>query len=264
MEQEIRISGMYQIQDIVTSDEDIVSMGHEGCLRRLPDVTFACKVARSKRIKIVLPKLKDSDMEYVKEYLKKIIQCSKFPIEVTVNDYGTLYWLSGMENIKLVVGRILSKGFEAHPQAEYICKRYPESWKQNIMQSCMVDEDKINLLKKYHVSAMEVDVFKYTSRAIQFLAKHLEVHGGMEYSLLAVFPLCPCEKSIGNGIDECSQACNDRIRVEYCDEAGVKQGGDTSALSCILEGNVLMRKNAAIASEYLTRTIKIQRKDKIK
>lgn len=255
MEQEVRISNIADLSEMAREKADIISFGHEGCIKKLPPIEEVYRLAEIEKIKIVLPKLREAEFNYIEEYLQNISKRAVYPVEVTVNDFGALYYFSRKKEVKVVAGRLLTKGFEAHPQAEFICKRYPDSWKQNVMQTCMMDHDKITLLKKYNVDAIEIDVLSYSERAIENLRNSLEVQGICGTPLLAVFSDCPCKKAGKTKTEHCQEICTKQLKVDYNDGATVKSGVNTTDLSGFLDGNVFMRKIEGIVSDKLSRNI---------
>lgn len=258
METEIRITHYKHFEKAISLMPEVIAIGHEGCLNRLPMCEELVEAKKINRLKIILPKIPVNSMADVEVYLKKIV-CKLGSIEVTVNDYGAMLRLANLAGVKIVLGRLLLKSFEEHPQADLIAKRYPHSWRQNILQADIFLNEKIDLIKKYNVSAIELNLLPSTVKALtKFnLNRKISVHGILDQTILAVFRSCPLAKKQKILRPLCKAECENYSNIQWSNESlksNLKEKATGSILG-ILDGNVLMRKVRSKNDSAITRRV---------
>ncbi|EPR10579.1 hypothetical protein [Ruminiclostridium papyrosolvens] len=246
MELEIRITHNSLIDEAIAKKPYAISLGHEGCLGRLPDLDDLVEAGKRTKIKLVLPKILNHSMTYVENYIRAAA-AKLGTLEVTVNDFGTMLRLYDIKGIKLIAGRLLIKAFEEHPLGHLVSERYPEEWRQNILQSCIFSEDKISLLKQYNVVGIEMNIFENTAKALQQwnLNEKIAVHGFFNQAILAVFRYCPHARLNEKLPPDCRCTCERYIPLEYVNnqrDSNLTNSNSCSNLTGILDGNVLMRE----------------------
>lgn len=113
---EPRISSIGQL-DKFPENLHVVSIRHEGCKGRLPDYEDAVAIGKVNRLK----RLCFPNYRFLYGSCNQV--CPKDSressgLEVMVNDYGALKRLSAGSGVCVMIGRILVKTFEEHPDAE--------------------------------------------------------------------------------------------------------------------------------------------------
>lgn len=242
MEQEIRIPHIGYLQQAMQSHPHVISIGHEGCLGRLPDINDALRVGEVCKLKLVLPKVGQSSINAVCKYIETI-STSLVSLEVTVNDYGMLRALQNIKNIAVFAGRMLIKAFEEHPYAEEVSMRYPSEWRKNIMQSNILEYKKMMLLRSYGVCGVEMNILTHTRKAIGEVQETfgLAIHAISDRLLLAAFRTCPVARFHHSTYPECLKGCRNLIHLKHAPNGNLETQVGSSALDGFLDGNIMFR-----------------------
>jgi len=220
MKYEIRVRDYEKLSDIIDLEFDIVGIGDEGCVHKLPNIEIAKDMIKKiknarKMIRIITPKIPERHLRRVVELIK-IISNETEEFWITINDLGLLYALK-KEKIELkhvTIGRAISRSFEDCLWYEHILRDEDEFVKDAIIQNNMAHKVKIDFFKDYQIDAIESNMLEHQEKAFANLKNcgyKVCVHYG--YIAVAFSRACQTAKYYKAEIPDCKAKCSKPIHM---------------------------------------------------
>lgn len=275
MELEFRLRNFRNFDWISKIDTDIIGVGDEGCVYKVPYGEKLLEIRKNieinnKKFRYVIPKVTDTHFDEVIKSIKLLTE-ENDDYYLTVNDYGVMYECKKLKILprNITIGRTLSRSFEDCLWYEHILRNENEFNKMSILQNNMAHGIKLAFFRQYNVTAIESNMLKHQNTAFNNIRNHkfkVAVHAG---SVSVAFSrVCQtlryCNNLNGTDISpsyECASLCNDRIYIDMDTIWHRNQNGNFSdqQLSAELKnlnpnffliGNVLMRNKRFLLSDY--------------
>lgn len=174
-----------------------------------------------KKFTLVTPK---TDTIHFNAVVNRIIKlCDDCEVDsIVINDWGILQYLyeSGI-SIQLTIGRVLLGSFGYKESMEgFIHKEEREGVVKNFLAPSVIHKSKIELFKKYRVTAVEVCLCENEENYMNQLKKYgMQIHLHVGTYLAALSKTC--YKTIRKNAEDvsCNYGCNvaDMLKLEYID-----------------------------------------------
>lgn len=268
MKVEVRTRDISEINLIMEMAIDIVGVGDEGCVLKLPLYNKALELKKSIlangfKFRYITPKIPEEHFESVLETIKLLVEDGR-NFYLTVNDIGLLDACNERNILPnhVTIGRSLSRSFEDCPWYKHILRNEDKFMKKAILQNNMAHKIKINFFKKYNVKSIESNILENQKEAFKNIKNNgLDIDVHYEFIAIAFSRVCQTAKYLKASIPECSQACKSKIDIELKKVWYRKNGKDpcNQKLSeelkkinpCFsLLGNVLYRKSKLKFCQY--------------
>lgn len=218
---EIRISNLNKLDEVLRFDCDIIGIGSESCVHKLPLLpdllTAADKIRENgRKIRLLTPfvpeKYFDKVLNLVKDFSN---ECKK--AEITINDHGLLYAFHSQSprGTRLGLGHILSFTSEECPWYENIIRDETAEVKNGYIRCNMQSESKVKLYKKLRVLYIESAMFPRASKHFDKIRElDIDIVALYEYAPIAYSRVCPTARFYKKKIPECIPCCDKGITIE--------------------------------------------------
>ncbi|MGD9210590.1 MAG: hypothetical protein PVI90_07430 [Desulfobacteraceae bacterium] len=235
MKIEIRTDLNNDIDPLFDLPVDCIGIGSETCVHQLfPAAKLLKRLERifsSGRMgRVITPLIPNPYIEKVADLIRQIIQL-EFPIAISVNDYGLLYKCRSLHRRgeqEFCIGRLLAKSVDNWPWKDQIVKDEEPNIKDNLLQNNCCYNRKLEFLKQYGVSSVELNLKPSQLKYLNVLEKYefkILVH--IDYILLAVSRSCPIVRQHKLSIPDCMSACKDSYTLNLADREGLQRSNNT-------------------------------------
>lgn len=196
---------------LIDTTADIISFGSESCTIPVLEINnswnmFLQIIGSDKRVKIVTPRISQSDISSMLNLLNKIITLRR-KLDIVINDWGIFYFcLRNIEHFNIHLGRQLSRSLLDCPWHNEILNN-EKKITQEILTKHLFDVD---TLKENGVSGIELNRLLPEIYYDSFNGLEISVHQN-EY-LLTCGKICLSKRIYPK--KDCHELCNRRITIE--------------------------------------------------
>lgn len=200
----------------------VLGIGSEGCVHKflfevnkLLEIVTENKSLSDLKYRIVTPRVPTKYMDRVAIAIKKMISTLEIDT-IVINDYGVMYRLCKVENIRtpVILGRTLIRSVEYVPWHNYILRDEEEGVRDAILLPNIIHTEKIALFKDYNVKGVELCATKNNARSIKLLKKEgFATYIHYNSIIATIGRTCPVIRMEQKEVDTCQELCNHFLDV---------------------------------------------------
>lgn len=217
---EIRLNEVKNAQQYSKYNIDEIGIGNEGCLHKLPsfdEISNIVKISK-KRVKLILPFVPQRHLNMIKDLLLNITK-ENLEIILVINDIGILSYLQtvNIRKLTLITGRFFDWSYSMIPWSNKILRNETNDTQKYAMQTSMLDDKKLNLLKSMNVNGLELNATEQNIALIEeFKNKGFELYLHSDYNLLSTSRACAFKRMTGK--NECFGECNELHEISISEK----------------------------------------------
>ncbi len=170
---------------------------------------------QGKSAKIELPILFETHFERVME---KVQQFFHLPLNIVVNDWGTLHYLVSQQNLPHVsfsLGRQLVYSLMNCPWYEDILQNETDDIRKAYLQVNVDSDSILALLQQYGVKEIDLDMGPGMQESIQSLRKEgIAINAFLDYAMASMSRSCHTVRAYNESVGNCGYLCNEAIYIE--------------------------------------------------
>lgn len=175
---------------------------------------------KKQAFRLITPKTDQNHISKIIELIEKIIDQRK-PESIVINDLGILYYLKEKKE-NIVLGRILinSLGYQAklnsiiHPEES-------QSVVTNMLAPIIIHSKKVELYKKYGVTAIELCAMPHEEEYFQVLKKYgFKIHMHYASFIAGLSKVCYNKKMENSNRESCSFTCLNPKKLNFASQSG--------------------------------------------
>ncbi len=206
---------------------DSIRFGTEGCVNKFCYIMSELlgRQLDLEFINIVTPRIPEAYTNQVFDLIVKLDE--KYKINsIVINDLGLLYRLkmAGLSFNEIIIGRTLVRSVSYVPWGDYITRDESEEVKRNLLMINMYHKSKLELLKNFNVTGVELCFFPLIDEAIEYLHDN----GFMVYvhdkSIIAsIGRTCPIVRMNNCMASKCEGLCDNSLNIKLSKTWGVNK-----------------------------------------
>lgn len=217
---EIRIhhTNIEQLDGSILNDFETISIGHPSCIHKLSGIdekVIENLLIKDKNIKVEIPILFDSHIEWLEKKLEEWIQ---YPIGLVVNDIGTLYFLKQRSlppKIEVIFGRQLVFSYMHSPWNETIFLEEDPTIRNEWADLNIKNEEMVHFLTEYNVNEIEMDLLPQYHSSIDYLKNRgFKISGFYGYPIVSISRSCHSVRFYDGKIGVCQHLCDSPFKLE--------------------------------------------------
>lgn len=209
---------LYTLPSLFLEDYDTICLGHSGCIHKMAGLAeehIQYILQQGKSAKIELPILFETHFERVME---KVQQFFHLPLNIVVNDWGTLHYLVSQQNpphVSFSLGRQLVYSLMNCPWYEDILQNETNDIRKAYLQVNVDSDSILALLQQYGVKEIDLDMGPGMQESIQSLRKEgIAINAFLDYAMASMSRSCHTVRAYNESVGNCGYLCNEAIYIE--------------------------------------------------
>lgn len=265
---EVRFKNIQNALKHLNYDIDIIGVGSESCIHKLPSVKDIKRLLESvnqnKKVKVIIPFVPQCYIDEIKKYIQDIVELG-YQITFVVNDYGILYYMSSLDSdlISINLGRFLEKSMDLIPWKDNLLRSEKEDNKKVLKQSSFSHRIKLEFFEEMKVTGIETNLSDGLIESFDLIKQcGFETCVHYKNNTMAYTRACPVKRYF---LDDdicsirCSEKCEELFELEFYkkwDSSDVQNSDDLDNIyiednnvkvnypKLYVSGNLILRKNS--------------------
>lgn len=218
MKREVRICDLSILDKLLTTDVDIIGIGNENCVHKIPDINEIKRVYQvvrdaGKKLRVIFPKV---PARYFSKMLEVFKQVAQLDVLITLNDYGMIYSAKSVCPLNgFSVGRSIAFSLLSSPWFSMLVDNESSEGKNSMATSNMSSELKLQYIGSFGGNELEIEYIPEVCSELELIKKmNYQISAHRDACLVSVGRACSYKRQLAREGKNCSSGCDELLSLQ--------------------------------------------------